>query len=483
MWPAAPGLRSADGPVHALRVNEADVSAEVPAPKPGDPPRRTLGRYSRLRQRQLVAINVTWARRRPYLIAAYMAIVLTLLALAEYPTTRIALLGALAVVALGVVTFEAVTVDPQDRKPRTPMPYLVCVTAIQVTAIGITGGATSPLVTLLLGPSLAEALVRGRSRDTAISLGVNTLGVVVLGILPDEWRGPAIQAPWEVVLATLTLLYSLFMSGALVASLTDAANAAGERLEHMREDLLNQSMERTRSLEAVSSKVAHELKNPLAAVKALVQLLSSNAPDDRSKQRLEVVRGEIARMEQIMHEYLSFSRPLQDLRTEPVELAELSDGILAVLEARASDAGVGTIRIGGPASVVGDPRRLKEALLNLVSNAIEATPRGGNVEIRVAQRPGAAEVVVKDDGKGIPAEFLPRVGTPFFTMREGGTGLGVLLAKTVVAQHGGELNFASEQGRGTSVTVRLPLVPPRPADQSLADVSGIVPVPTANGRS
>lgn len=449
----------------------SDVVAPVPSAK--GTPRRS--RYSRLRQRQIVAMHVAWSKKRPFLVMPFVVLMLGLLALAGYPPERICILAIMSVSVMGMVLYEAFTVDPSDRETRHPRFLLLGYVSMQGLAIGVTGGLTSPLVCLMLGASVAEAMLRGRSKDTAIAIAANALCILALAVLPRSWMGPPIQAPFDYILTTITLLYSLFMSGALVASLTEAATMAGERLERMREDLLNSSLERTSSLEAVSAKVAHELKNPLAAVKALVQLLSSNAQDERSRQRLEVVRSEIARMEQIMSEYLSFSRPLQDLRPEAIDLAELADNVMAVLEARASDAGVTLSRTGGPANVVADPRRLKEALLNLVSNAIEATPGGGRVELLVQPRPGEAEVVVRDDGKGIPAEYLARVGTPFFTMREGGTGLGVLLAKTVVAQHGGQLTFDSLEGRGTSVTLRLPLEPPRASDQSLADVSAVVP--------
>lgn len=473
--PAPAGLLKGHSVPHTPGVTETDSLTDVAAPTPTTGPRRS--RYSRLRQRQIVAMHVTWSKKRPFLVFPFVALMLGLLILSGYPLVRLAILGGIAALVFGLVVYEAVTVDPSDRDLGHPRFLLLAYVSLQGVAIGVTGGLSSPLVPLLLGASVAEAMLRGRSPDTLIAILANAATIVLLAILPREWMGPPLPQPYDHLLTGLTLLYSLFMSGALVASLTEAATLAGERLERMREDLLNSSLERTSSLEAVSAKVAHELKNPLAAVKALVQLLSSNAQDDRSRQRLEVVRSEIARMEQIMAEYLSFSRPLQDLKPEDLDLAELADNVMAVMEARASDAGVTLARSGGPANVVADPRRLKEALLNLVSNAIEATPRGGRVEVEV--QPGAddAQVVVRDDGKGIPAEFLARVGTPFFTMREGGTGLGVLLAKTVVAQHGGQLDFQSLEGRGTSVTLRLPKEPPRPSDQSFADLCAVRPAP------
>jgi len=104
-----------------------------------------------------------------------------------------------------------------------------------------------------------------------------------------------------------------------------------------------------------------------------------------------------------------------------------------------------------------DTRRLREALFNLVTNALDATASGGKVEVRIAQRDGEAQVEVRDSGRGMPPEVLERVGTPFFTTREQGTGLGVAMARAAFTQHGGSLEYRSEEGRGTVVVGVLPL--------------------------
>jgi signal transduction histidine kinase len=201
--------------------------------------------------------------------------------------------------------------------------------------------------------------------------------------------------------------------------------------------------------------VAHELKNPLTGVKALVQLGLRNPAEASSHERLEVVEKEVTRMQEILQNYLSFTRPLQTVAPRRVDLGSLVSDTLGVLAARADDARV-RLYSQGDASVDADPRRLKEALLNLVANAIEATQPGGEVVVEVRSAPGDTEIVVRDTGRGMPAETLRRIGTPFFTTRDDGTGLGVVLARSVIEQHGGSLRYDSEPGRGTSVTVTLP---------------------------
>ncbi|MFL5440198.1 MAG: two-component system sensor histidine kinase NtrB, partial [Myxococcales bacterium] len=227
-------------------------------------------------------------------------------------------------------------------------------------------------------------------------------------------------------------------------------------LERVRGDLLEAQAERKRALEMLGAKVAHELRNPLTAIKALVALASRDAERPRSQARLEVVLGEIGRMEQILRDYLTSSKPLEQLELAPVQLESIADEAVSVLEGRASEHGVKIRRLGQGKIMEGDARRLKETLLNLASNAIDATPRGGNVEIMVEERDGEARVVVSDEGRGMDPATLARIGTPFFTTRENGTGLGVVIARSIVQQHGGALTYASRPEGGTVATIQLP---------------------------
>jgi signal transduction histidine kinase len=138
-----------------------------------------------------------------------------------------------------------------------------------------------------------------------------------------------------------------------------------------------------------------------------------------------------------------------------VRLGALVSGALRLLSPRADAAGV-RLSSHGDALTEGDPRRLEEALVNLVANAIEATSSGGEVVVEV--RPGAdrIEILVRDTGRGIPPDALRSVGTPFFTTRGEGTGLGVSIARSAIALHGGSLRYESEVGKGTTVTAMLP---------------------------
>jgi signal transduction histidine kinase len=223
-----------------------------------------------------------------------------------------------------------------------------------------------------------------------------------------------------------------------------------------REEMVYRALARARELEQIGLKLSHELKNPLAAIKGLVQLSARAACDPDSAEQLRVVAAEVDRMESILKEYLSFSRPVEALQPRQVALGALADEVLTLLEARAATAGV-ALRRRGDAIIEADPRRLKDALFNLVGNALEATTSGGDVEVEINEVERSARIAVRDSGRGMAPEVLERLGTPFFTTRDEGTGLGVVVARATFAQHGGSLVYSSEPGRGTTALGTLPL--------------------------
>lgn len=217
-----------------------------------------------------------------------------------------------------------------------------------------------------------------------------------------------------------------------------------------------QAPTRAQDLERMGARLAHELKNPLAGAKALLQLGLRNPAEVASHERFQLLLGEVARMQEILRRYLSLARPSDELTPTRVDLGALVSDTLQALSVRARGARV-RLSSRGDATVEADPRRLAEAVGNLVSNAIEATPPGGEVAVEVRERGGEAEIVVRDTGRGMAPETLRRLGTPFFTTRREGTGLGVAFVRAAIAEHGGTLRYESEPGKGTTVRAILPV--------------------------
>jgi signal transduction histidine kinase len=217
-------------------------------------------------------------------------------------------------------------------------------------------------------------------------------------------------------------------------------------------------LSRARDLERKGMSVAHELKNPLTAVKALVQLGLRNPAESASHPRLALLEKEVARMQELVTTFLSSMRRSGEVAPSRIRLGPIVSDALLALSARADGARV-RLSARGDGRVEGDPRRLGEAILNLVSNGIDATPPGGEVVVEVGPAGDEIEILVRDTGSGMPPEIVSRLGTPFFTTREDGTGLGVALARAVFAQHGGTLRYESEPGKGTTARALLPGLP------------------------
>jgi signal transduction histidine kinase len=202
-------------------------------------------------------------------------------------------------------------------------------------------------------------------------------------------------------------------------------------------------------------RVAHELKNPLSALKALVQLGLRNPAEVASHARLALLEREVVRMQEILQAWLSPPPSEGELAPARVRLGPLVAEALLALSARADAARVRLSSRGdGFADCV--PRRLGEALRNLVANGIEATPPGGEVAVEVRAGADRIEILVRDTGRGMRPETLQRLGTPFFTTRQEGTGLGVALARRAIELHGGSLRYESEPGKGTTARATLP---------------------------
>lgn len=341
-----------------------------------------------------------------------------------------------------------------------------------ISAAVLTGGFSSPAVPMLLVPAFISLLFLGpRPMARRMSL-LNITLIASMLALPDWMSGPKLPTLHYGAALVVSLAWTLLILHHIYGHIATISHRAGDAIGCMREQRLAEAEAQTRRLQAVGAKVAHELKNPLAAIKGLCQLIARNPASDRTAARLAVVDAEIARMETILAEYLSFSRPLEDVCIAEVDLAAISKDVVDVLTGRAAQTGVELSASPEAVPFHGDGRRLREALLNLVANAIEATPSGGSVRITCSAEGQGARIAVRDSGRGIPQEHLARLGTSFFTTRSEGTGLGVVLAQGVVQQHGGQLVYSSEAGRGTTATIVLP-------ERLPLGSAGVAPAPAA----
>ena len=214
--------------------------------------------------------------------------------------------------------------------------------------------------------------------------------------------------------------------------------------------------------------VSHELRSPLASVKAMVETLEGGAAGDPAAAAdfLARVNREVDRMTALVNDLLELSRIESGQaapKREPVDAAGVAASVQADLERRIAEAGVSVaVERAGDTTVLGDAGQLHQVLLNLLDNALRFTPRGGEIAADVdgASRADAVTVRVRDDGPGVAAEHLPHLFERFYkadrSRRDQGTGLGLAIAKRAVEAHGGEIGVESAEGAGATFWFTIP---------------------------
>jgi signal transduction histidine kinase len=212
--------------------------------------------------------------------------------------------------------------------------------------------------------------------------------------------------------------------------------------------------------------LAHEIRNPLNAAVLQLHLLERHLaklavdPDTRKAlhKRTEIVGDEIARLNRLLTEFLELARP-RGIASEPVHVGSLVDDVLDLERETAASAGVKIVRefAEGGCVAIGDRQKLKQVVIKLVMNALEAMREGGTLTARVGCDPSRVYLEIEDTGVGIEAGQLPSVFDPFFTTKEAGTGLGLSIVRKIVDQHAGHVHIESERGRGTRVRVDIPM--------------------------
>jgi signal transduction histidine kinase/CHASE3 domain sensor protein len=240
---------------------------------------------------------------------------------------------------------------------------------------------------------------------------------------------------------------------------TAAASAVLERLKQTERDALR--AEQLAWVGQLAAGIAHEVRSPLTVIKLLVQA----ATDPRRKagfrpRDLEVLEGEILRLEHIISTFLDFARPPRPAK-KMVEPRALIDECLAGIEARAELQKVHIHKevMADMPPLDADPGQIKQIIYNLLFNALDVLTAGGTIRVSVRAIQGPRreiEIVVSDDGPGLPAGLEMRIFDPFVSTKETGLGLGLSISKRIAEAHGGSISAANGTGRGAVFTVRLP---------------------------
>ena len=235
---------------------------------------------------------------------------------------------------------------------------------------------------------------------------------------------------------------------------------ANRQLQEAHERLV--AAERLAAVGEITAHVAHEIRTPLAIIGGFARRVQRHAEDaDRCKRNADIIVEETDRLENILRNTLDFTRPGHPRLAEH-DVAELLEDIRVlaaeVIEAEPINLVIGCPEDMPPVTVDGD--QVKQALLNLVKNAIQAMPRGGELKIEAGVEADRLRLRVSDGGDGMEPEVMDSIFDAFFTTKSGGSGLGLAITRAIVQDHHGEIEVTSQVGVGTTFTIRLPLQPP-----------------------
>jgi two-component system sensor histidine kinase AtoS len=224
-----------------------------------------------------------------------------------------------------------------------------------------------------------------------------------------------------------------------------------------RNRLMNQVMraDRLAGLGELTAGIAHEIRNPLTSIRGFLQYLSECESPEEWRRHGPIILREVDSLNHLVGELLAFGRP----RPPQIDRIALDDLIreMAFLARGKSEARI-EVRIAPDLPMLeGDRESLKQALLNLVINAIQAIPAAGLVEVSAEVEDDHAVIRVRDDGVGIPPENIRKIFDPFFSTKASGTGLGLAMVHRIVDAHGGAISVESRPGVGTTIELRLPL--------------------------
>ena len=259
-----------------------------------------------------------------------------------------------------------------------------------------------------------------------------------------------------------------FYTGLLLGGVLGLVVAAGVAVVLYRRSLALQKRareaERLAELGTLTGGLAHEIKNPLSTVQLNLQLLMEDiGPDDpqrhRLVNRLGIVQRETSRLRDTLDDFLRYAGRIE-LDRQPVELNAMLEELADFFAPQAQTQRV-QLRLKtapAPLTIMVDPRLIKQAILNLMLNGMQAMDgnSGGEMILALSSTPTHALIDVIDTGKGIPPDVQRKIFRAYFSMRTGGTGLGLAMSKRIVDEHGGALSITSEVGKGSDFTISLP---------------------------
>ena len=302
-------------------------------------------------------------------------------------------------------------------------------------------------------------------RAVARNIGLLAAVMIPVLVLISQLIARSITKPvHELVAHTKTLAAGELTRKADVTShdeigeLASAFNEMADQLRESEEKLLRS--EKLAVTGQLAARVAHDIRNPLSAMKMQAQLLRNKLqPGEANETTLQAILSEIDRVEWVVQGLLDLGRPVE-LRLKPGSINVVVEDALAATKARLVHGKIRPhLNLGSDVpNVELDPDRLKQALLNIIMNAAEAMPVGGNLRVATISEGDSVRIEITDNGEGIVPEDFGKLFDPFFTTKRDGVGLGLVNTRSIVERHGGRIDVEPASGKGTRVIITLPAV-------------------------
>ena len=290
-----------------------------------------------------------------------------------------------------------------------------------------------------------------------ISLHDSPLGFLKIGLSLEP-----MEAAWKNSLWSIIILDSAILGVGILgmAAIFYNQHSHLQQIKNLETEVARR--ENLSALGNLAATVAHEVRNPLNAISMGLQRLKGEfrpTQDENEYSRfIEIMRGEVQRLNSIVEQFLSLARPL-DLKFEIVSMDELLQELVLLIggDAESSKVKINLSISPNLPSLRADRNYLKQLLLNLILNGIQAMPEGGKLTVQASTSRHNLNLTIRDEGVGIDPDNISRIFEPYFTSKANGSGLGLSIARRIVEAHGGNLSVTSEVGQGSSFHVTLPI--------------------------
>ena len=377
--------------------------------------------------------------------------------------------------------FVATVVDLARLRSGTPSPagdmlQLVVDQGLWSGLVYLSGGATSPATSLYALTCLAGAISLGR-RGAAIAFVAALTFYVPLGVLLGSGvLAPPADQPSVASVSTSATAYAMTSAVLGTGAVALLAASLADRLRASAISLVEERARATRAEELaivgrLAAGLAHEIRNPIGSMRGCAEILGESAAlSDAERNLLRVIVRESSRLDDLVSDMLHLSRPREPALVR-VDLALLAADVVAVAQGSADGRALSFDRVGeGPAVALADPDQFRQVLWNLVRNALQATVPGQAVRVRTELRDDAIDVVVEDEGRGLPSP-PERIFDAAFSPRTQGTGIGLAVVKRVVDAHaaqGSVVRAEPRPGGGARFVLTIRRAPSRDSDNLFA---------------